>query len=93
MCDGFLEEFCIFKKKHLIYFPNCEDCAEVYPMEEKISDQEIMEQIHMTRKWIEKFQELIEEHRGAVKIDELRKEMSRLNHLKLEARKRGLLVD
>ncbi|MDX9752485.1 MAG: hypothetical protein RBU29_00895 [bacterium] len=62
-------------------------------MEEKISDQEIMEQIHMTRKWIEKFQELIEEHRGAVKIDELRKEMSRLNHLKLEARKRGLLVD
>jgi hypothetical protein len=60
---------------------------------QELSDNEIMEQIHEARKWIDKYQELINENKSEVDVKDIRKEMSKLNHLKMEARKRGLQAE
>lgn len=57
------------------------------------TDDELMQQIHEVRKWIHKYQEMIEKHKGEVDIKDLRKEMAQLQELKSEAEHRGLPID
>ena len=62
-------------------------------MELKLTDEELLEHLHRIRKQMDKYQKLIERGENPVDVKQMREEMSRLNHFKLEARRRGLSVD
>lgn len=59
----------------------------------QLTDEELMQQIHEVRKWIDKYQEMIDKHKGEVDIKDVRKEMGQLQDLKVEAQRRGLSVE
>lgn len=62
-------------------------------MEKPLTDEALLEQIHRIRTQLDRYQKLIERGENPVDTKEMREEMSRLNHFKLEAQKRGLTVD
>jgi len=62
-------------------------------METPWTDDELLEHMRRLRKQLDKYQLLIERGENPVDVKQMREEMSRLNHYKLEARRRGLRED
>ncbi len=62
-------------------------------MTEKMTDEELLEHIHKIRHLLDTYQKQLESGNQSIEVDNMREEMSRLNHLKLEARKRGLSTE
>ena len=62
-------------------------------MDKKMTDKELLEHIHKIRHLLETCQKQLEKGNQSIEIKDMKEEMSRLNHLKLEARKRGLSTD
>ncbi len=62
-------------------------------MEKNWNDEDLLEQIHKLRHLLDTYQKQLEKGNVTVDRKDMREEMSRLNQLKLEARKRGLTVD
>ena len=60
---------------------------------ESLTDDELVEEIHRNRKQLEHLRVQLETGQGTVDPGDLRRRMSNLNHLKMEARRRGLSVD
>jgi len=60
---------------------------------ESLTDDALLEEIHRHRRQLDHLRQQLETGQGTVEAEDLRRRMSNLNHLKLEARRRGLSVD